>query len=244
MERALLNRLAPPIALGVLTAKAPPLIEGGAGVRGGLTWGRACPPNASANLRPDRGWASMSRFDGPPATAHPSGEGLPRNYERPYTGRPEHGKSRLLGRLALGGVRSGSRVGDALRLPGLEDDHLAAAVDGRCLGDVRNPDEPDCCAGETNDEHQERKGGDGSARRLLMNSRECGLADNRKVGLEDDFGSDDVVRPVVGRMSARGHEKYVGRIDVRVVPCSSDAGSRPTCLVALSAMCAEDAVAV
>ena len=138
-----------------------------------------------------------------------------------------NGKSRLLGRLALGGVRSGSRVGDALRLPGLEDDHLAAAVDGRCLGDVRNPDEPDCCAGEPDDEREERKGGDGSARRLLINGRECGFADNRNMGLEDDLGSDDVVRPVVGRMSARGHTKYVGSIGVRVVPCSSDAASPP-----------------
>ena len=172
-----------------------------------------CPPNASANLRPDRGWASMNRFDGPPATAHPSGEGLPR----------KHGKSRLLGRRALAGVRSGSRVGDALRLPRLEDDHLAAAVDGCCLGDVRNPDEQDCCAGETDDERQEREDGNVSPRRLMMNSRECGLADTRNVGFEDDFGSDDVVRPVVGGMSARGHTKYVGWIRVRVVPCSSDA---------------------
>ncbi len=189
--------------------------SGAVGFRGGLPDVEPCPPNASANLRPDRGWASMNRFDGPPATAHPSGEGLPR----------KHAKSRLLVRLALPGVRSGSRVGHALRLPGLEDDHLAAAVDGRCLGDVRNPDEPDCCARETDDERQERKGGDVSARRLPINDRDCGLADNRNVGLADDFGSDDVVRPVVGRMSARGHEKYVGRLGVRVVPCSSDAAA-------------------
>ena len=58
-----------------------------------------------------------------------------------------------------------------------------------------------------------------------MDGRECGFADNRNVGLEDDLGSDDVVRPVVGHMSARGHKKYVGRIGVRVVPCSSEARS-------------------
>ena len=140
-----------------------------------------------------------------------------------YTGRREHRKSRLLGRLALGRVRSGSRVGDALRLPGLEDDHLAAAVDGRCLGDVRNPDEPDCCAGEPEDERQERKGGDVSARRLLMNGRDCGFADKRNLRLEDDFGSDDVVRPVVGHMSARGHTEI--RRQDRLPPHASLGGA-------------------
>ena len=138
---------------------------------------------------------------------HPLGEGRPRT-------------SRLVGWLALAGGRSGSRVGDAFRLPALEDDHLAAAVDGRWPGDVRNPDEPDCRPGETDDERQERKGGNVSARRLLMNGGGCGLADNRNLGF-DDLGPNDVVRPVVGHMSARGHERKIGRLGARAVPRSS-----------------------
>jgi hypothetical protein len=34
------------------------------GVRGGPHWGPTCPPNASANLRPDRGWAPMDSSTG------------------------------------------------------------------------------------------------------------------------------------------------------------------------------------
>ena len=48
---------------------------GGAGASGGISWGRThAPPNASANLRPDRGGGSCE-FRWPAAERHPSGEG-------------------------------------------------------------------------------------------------------------------------------------------------------------------------
>jgi hypothetical protein len=63
-----------PTALELLTAKAPPPIGSGVDSRPGF-WDRACPPNASANLRPDR-VASMSGFRLSASNAHRWGEDL------------------------------------------------------------------------------------------------------------------------------------------------------------------------